>query len=236
MPSLRSRLAEFFTVLFHDWVALVSGIAGIVFSVWATLFSPSNAAVRQALWITFVLCLFLAAYRVWSVEHKKYLAECEKSLKPRLEGEIQDYVLMPLSADNLGQEKTLGVWLRVYIFNPSSCETGIKNFRWHFTVGDRKTEAFYPEEQRIIQVPQRPMQWEKQKVFYNLVDFVRSGNTLRQGQHVVGYLCFYCPEFKDDLDEVVKDFVLTVTDSWGQDWPLARKRVPVLPSERLFTS
>jgi len=63
-------LRDFFAALYNDWLTLVSGIASVVLAVWVVLFTPTNEVSRKALWITFALCLFVAAYRLWAREHK----------------------------------------------------------------------------------------------------------------------------------------------------------------------
>lgn len=228
-------------------VFLLSGLPPIIATIWPVLTDKKvpnwlaetgwprlSTLVIGWLGVAVIIALIIVARSWFNVKYRHVSPEAQR-LKSRLEGEIQDFVMMPLTGPLsviVKQGKTLGVWLRVYIFNSSTRETGIKNFRLRFTVADQTMEVPYPEDQRIIQAHQRPSRWEEEKEFNNLLEFVRSGDTLRPGQHIIGYLCFYHPEFTGDMPKS-KNLAVIVTDSWGQDWPITTKRFPVPPSERL---
>jgi hypothetical protein len=74
---------KFLDALYDDWMALVSGIASVILAVWVVLFSPSSATGRKALWASFVICLFIAAYRIWSKERSRF-----EELKSRHETQV----------------------------------------------------------------------------------------------------------------------------------------------------
>jgi hypothetical protein len=153
--------------------------------------------------------------------------------KPKLEGEIQDWLMMPLIQTDY--TKRINVWLRAYIFNSSDCPSGIKNFRWYFNLGATKYEAPYAEEGKLTQTYEGGFfKGFKGREFYNLVDFIRDHKTLTKGAPVAGHLHFILPypELKDVA--VVTGFVLIVTDTWGNDHEIRSKHVPLHPSERII--
>jgi hypothetical protein len=65
-------LREFCEALYDDWLALVSGIVSVLLAVWVAIFTPSSEAARKALWLSFAVCLFVAAYRIWAAERNRF--------------------------------------------------------------------------------------------------------------------------------------------------------------------
>lgn len=231
-------IREFFAALYRDWIATVSGLASVVLAVWAALFSPQSATLRRSLWIAFAVCLFIASYRIWVAAHKKYLEEKERNVKPQLEGEIQDLIMMGLTGNDDSQ--ACGVWLRAYIFNSTDCRTGIKNFRFRVETSNQALESLYAEEASIPQTyedaPTRHSMLRGEieaKQFRNLADMDK-GETITKGEPLVGHLHFRMrrPDFKElDFDEHV---TLIATDTFGNDHPLPYQHTPMRPSERIM--
>lgn len=84
---------EFFTALYKDWIASVSGLASVVLAVWAAIILPQSTVLRRSLWIAFAVCLFIASYRIWVAAYKKSREEEAKNLRPGITGSIKDITL-----------------------------------------------------------------------------------------------------------------------------------------------
>jgi len=94
-------LRDFLAALYDDWLALVSGIASVVLAVWVALFAPSSEVARKALWLTFAICLFVAAYRIWAREHRLYVEEKAKHQRFRLVFEVDETASLLSFRDSL---------------------------------------------------------------------------------------------------------------------------------------
>jgi len=77
-------IRDFFAALYRDWLALVSGIASVILAVWVAVFAPTNDAARKVLWLSFAICLFIAAYRIWAAERRRYNALTAYKLIPHI--------------------------------------------------------------------------------------------------------------------------------------------------------
>src|ERR1700683_1211796 len=84
-------LREYFSAVSKTWVGLLSGIASIVLSFYATYWTPSIPESKTILWTAAILCFLLASYKAWAFEHKRYLDERAKLGQPDIQGEIQDF-------------------------------------------------------------------------------------------------------------------------------------------------
>jgi hypothetical protein len=116
-------LQGFFSAIFTDWVALMSGITSVVLTILGVV-RKWDTLPRRVLWIAALICFFFAAARVWTAEHRVRLA-AEKHLEeltiPKFRGAISFVAAAP-------GEKGSIVTLAVVIYNdgaPSFAE----NFR-----------------------------------------------------------------------------------------------------------
>jgi hypothetical protein len=153
--------------------------------------------------------------------------------KSRLDGEIQDWVVMPLTQRD-GSPR-INIWLRAYIHNAVDCRTGIKNFRLFCDIDGTQYESYYAEDDKLVQTHESGIvQGFKGKEFYNLVDFIRDHKTLTDGEHITGHLHFILPNPKTRSLKGFKGIGLKVTDTWGIDHEIHPKRTPLHPSERII--
>jgi hypothetical protein len=58
----------FLTALIHDWISLMSGLAGVALTI-VSVFGPVSLQ-GPFFWIAALACLLVAAYRVWLAEYK----------------------------------------------------------------------------------------------------------------------------------------------------------------------
>ncbi len=83
-------LQGFFSAIFADWVALMSGIASVVLTILGVV-RKWDTLPRRVLLIAALVCFFFAAARVWTGEHRaRLLAEShlEELTKPKLSCEF----------------------------------------------------------------------------------------------------------------------------------------------------
>ena len=129
-------LRDFFAALYHDWMALVSGVASVILAIWVVVFTPTNEAARKALWLSFALALFVAAYRSWAKEHKALLAE---RIYPEIKGRIQeDFIYVGPT------EKQLNITyvpIVVMLVNHRQVEAGLDRFELAVLIDGKEHKA-----------------------------------------------------------------------------------------------
>jgi len=59
-------IVQFLRALYSGWISAMSSTASVVFTFWAILVNPQNASLRRGLWLTSLICFFVAAYRAWA--------------------------------------------------------------------------------------------------------------------------------------------------------------------------
>lgn len=62
---------KYLLAIWKDWLSLMSGLAGVVFSFWTAFTDPHNIRLKQGLWVTTIACFCIASYRVWENERRK---------------------------------------------------------------------------------------------------------------------------------------------------------------------
>lgn len=67
VETLRQRVALFLADLWHDWIALLSGVASVALMALGASFQTTLPP--WLFWPASYMCLAFAAYRVWSREH-----------------------------------------------------------------------------------------------------------------------------------------------------------------------
>jgi hypothetical protein len=73
-------LRGFLLALTESWVSLMGGIASVILSFVGAFYSwQGKSTPARSLWIAALICFFIAAVRIWTVEHRKYLEECAKN-------------------------------------------------------------------------------------------------------------------------------------------------------------
>ncbi len=70
-------LRDFVSGVFKDWVALMSGLASLVLSVYGAAADPPGGLPSWTFWVTAAVCFFICCFRMWQKAHRK--------LKPKLE-------------------------------------------------------------------------------------------------------------------------------------------------------
>jgi hypothetical protein len=68
----------------------VSGIGSVILAVWIALYAPDGDTARKALWLSFIICLFVAAYRIWATEHRRFLEEKAKHERHKVIFELDE--------------------------------------------------------------------------------------------------------------------------------------------------
>jgi hypothetical protein len=87
-----SRISEYFSAIYHDWMARMSGVASVVLAVvgliWPSYFGDIHH-LRTAMWIASALCLVFASFRIWLGERKALEAEKGRNVGSDLRGSIR---------------------------------------------------------------------------------------------------------------------------------------------------
>jgi len=110
-------LSGFIAALIADWTALMSGAAGIILTV-VGLFRGQRSQ-RQWFWALGLICVLVAAVRIWTNEHRALIEEQAKNT-PVIKGRIAYISVFPQKADaavllvptvsNIGSPSTLDGW------------------------------------------------------------------------------------------------------------------------------
>jgi hypothetical protein len=66
------NIGEYLLAFTHDWVTLMSGIASVVLTI-AGIARKWEFIPRWYWLVTAAICFFVASFRVWNAEHRKYL-------------------------------------------------------------------------------------------------------------------------------------------------------------------
>jgi hypothetical protein len=147
---------DYLQALASDWVALMSGIAGVALTL-VGAFLDWKSVPGRVVWIVAVLCLACSSVRIWYIEHAKVAEEREKVAKlekkfeeqfyPALGGEISNVGFPDYLTPNKSPHK-IRVAVMAYIWN-----TGMDSFvdGWTLAVSlpdgrTEKTEISYKVE------------------------------------------------------------------------------------------
>ncbi len=91
--SMSGMLSEYFQAILSDWVALVSGIASLIFTLAGTFSSVFTGmkgihAAKTFFWIAAAVCFFVANFRLWADERAQ-----RKKLEAELSGRCPKLIL-----------------------------------------------------------------------------------------------------------------------------------------------
>jgi hypothetical protein len=67
-------LSKFLLALVSDWISLMSGIASVILTI-IGIAKKWTSIPRWVFWLASVICFFFASARIWTTEHRNYLAE-----------------------------------------------------------------------------------------------------------------------------------------------------------------
>jgi hypothetical protein len=130
---------EYARALWEDWVALMSGVASVVFAVWAAYFPPADVfAARTLLWVAAVLCFLVSSYRIWANEHRKLLEETERHTSPNPTGRIGEVYIEDTGTER--QEESYLV-IQVFVENHGATPVTLQQYDLEIVFEDGQTRA-----------------------------------------------------------------------------------------------
>ncbi len=138
----RMYIKDFFTALIKDWVALMSGAASVLFTVWSIAFEPRSETLKVVLWWLAVAGIVVAFYRIWASERKALIEEREKKFLPELNGKFHPLFVGAFSGD-LNGSPIMGTTLTVFleIFNAGNMPSIIKDWKLLVEISGNPLEA-----------------------------------------------------------------------------------------------
>lgn len=184
---------DYLQALASDWVALMSGIAGVALTLVGAFLNWQSVPGR-VVWTVAVICLACASVRIWYIEHAKVAEEqkkntqLEQTLKeqfyPALEGEILNVGFPDYLTPNKSPNK-IRVAVMAYIRN-----TGMDSFvdGWTLSVSlpdgrTEKTEISYKVENEKFRIGDKGFTFSEK-------DALDSKGLVRRGDKVGGILIF----------------------------------------------
>src|SRR5258706_8290680 len=220
MANERKRVLvrELASALYHDGVALMSGVIAIIFAFLAGYFDFVANRNIAFLWIAAVLAISVAAYRVWAKERGAVLAEQAKNAKPLIVGEIVEVITETrISPDQKPYHYYFTV--RLSLTNERA-STNFSSFEFTLFAENAKNGSQHKGER--VSLEGLCLERKQPQSYETLKDY-EAEKVLTQWETRPGWLRFVVRGLQWDLAKsapVLSHLQIVVTDGSGQPWTL----------------
>lgn len=214
-------LRKFFSALWSDLIASLSGGMSVVAAFAAAYFEFVAKNPKVFLWISSAICLVIAAYRVWAKEHQTLLDERAANGRARITGAIHKAFASPHREDKF----VTVVVLEAHFSNQRPTPTTLR----HFGISIAAGESTYNTDKIYKGTIEALYRGEKSGVVNNLGNYIAT-TPLEHGHHREGWLQFFLEGVRP---EVVYNAPVTllITDGFDEIHQIKGSRVTEPPKK-----